>query len=63
MGTFPSWVEWVFVVFPGAVALGIAIWGFWKWNYRPKFIVGVPPMASEQKKKKISLVTSWDARR
>jgi len=53
MGLLPVWIEWFFVVFPGAVALAVAIWGFWKWNYRPKFIVGVPPMASEQKEKNI----------
>ena len=53
MGILPTWVEWFFVVFPGAVALAVAIWGFWKWNYRPQFIVGVPPMASEQKEKNI----------
>jgi hypothetical protein len=53
MGSLPVWVEWFFVVFPGAVALVIAAWGFWKWNYRPKFIVGVPPPITEQKDKNI----------
>jgi hypothetical protein len=50
MGLSSAWIEWLTVVIPGLIVLGVSGWGLFRWYQRHQFIVGVPPNKSEQQK-------------
>lgn len=53
----PGWAQWLQfisgIVTGGIIVLVGALWTLLKWTRRPRFIIGVPPLFSEQIKKRI----------